>query len=161
MGTHPSESVTASYLQPPRSRFSGKDPFDLVRESTSIYKNLERMDQGPLGVCYPEHLEGSRPWGPKGRGHGAPRGWMGRMDMTDGRTNTHTGCLFCNSYTSPREQVGLRDLGGCTWGWCTFGGPMRILGFQSLPLTPHPSPLGAWGHIDGLVTKTNGTVSHM
>ena len=58
---------------------------------------------------------------------------------------TYTGCLFCNSYTSPGEQVGLGDLGGCTWGWCTFGGPMRILGFQSLPLTPQPSPLGAWG----------------
>ena len=71
--------MTASYPQPPRCLFSEKDHFDLVRESTSIYKNSDRMDQGALGVCYPEPLgdqdhgvqrveamgsNGSRSWGP-------------------------------------------------------------------------------------------------
>ena len=80
--------MTASYPQPPRSRFSGEDPFDLVRESTYIYKNLDGMDQGPLGVCYPE------PFGD--RDHGVQKveamgarvvGWAGRavgcMGVTD------------------------------------------------------------------------------
>ena len=57
--THPSESVTASYPQPPRSCSSGKDPFGLVRESTYIYKNLDLL-QFPEAWNHVKRTNGGR-----------------------------------------------------------------------------------------------------